>query len=104
MTVDCDGACQGSVNHLGGPLMPLAQTSTRLHAIIDGTITEAIWNNRTAIINYIPPASAAATAVTLFGVGAGVTCTLETWGLTPANNLKPFVPPHLRSHLRERIL
>jgi hypothetical protein len=76
------------------PLMPLEETRTRLHAIIDGTITEAIWNNRTAMVVYVPPTSAAATAVTLFGVGSGIKCTIETWALTPANNLVPFVPPH----------
>ena len=82
-----------------GPLMPLGQTHTRLHAIIDSTITEAIWNNRTAMVVYVVPPSAAATTVTLFGVGSGtgVKCTLETWALQPANNLKPFVPPHDRS-------
>eukprot|EP01047_Picozoa_sp_COSAG01_P035633 COSAG01_NODE_2746_length_7150_cov_2.735924_4_plen_738_part_00 len=105
LTVDCDGGgggdtCQGSVQHMGaGPLMPLGQTHTRLHAIIDSTITEAIWNNRTAMVVYVVPPSAAATTVTLFGVGSGtgVKCTLETWALQPANNLKPFVPPHDRS-------
>jgi hypothetical protein len=52
-----------------------------------------------AMVVYVAPPSAAATTVTLFGVGSGtgVKCTLETWALQPANNLKPFVPPHDRS-------
>ena len=81
--------CTGTVNGKGGPLMPLKQMSTTLHAIVDHTITEVIYNNRTAMVVYVKPPSATATAAALFGVSSGMKGTIETWQLKEANNLGP---------------
>ena len=55
-----------------GPVLPVASKTIRMHIIVDHEILETIVNNRTAMVTYhksIP--SAASTAVTLIGVGAG---------------------------------
>jgi hypothetical protein len=87
LTINCASDCQGQVNGQGGPLMPLKPQSVSLHAIVDHSITEAIFGNRTAMVVYANPASADAKAVSLFGTGAGVKGTIETWELKQANNV-----------------
>jgi sucrose-6-phosphate hydrolase SacC (GH32 family) len=90
LTIDCANAlCQGQVNGKGGPIMPLKTRSITLHAIIDHAIVEVIYNNRTAMVVYAYPPSAAAKACSLFGVGSGVKGTIETWELKQANNFGP---------------
>jgi sucrose-6-phosphate hydrolase SacC (GH32 family) len=90
LTIDCStAACQGQVNGKGGPLMPLQLKSVSVHAIVDGSIIEVIYNNRTAMVVYATPPSADAKAVSLFGTGAGVKGTIETWSLKQANNFGP---------------
>ena len=90
ITIDCAKApCQGHVNGKGGPIMPLKTQSVTLHAIIDHAIVEVIYNNRTAMVVYAYPPSAAAKACSLFGVGSGVKGTIETWELKQANNFGP---------------
>ena len=90
ITIDCAGApCQGHVNGKGGPIMPLKTRSITLHAIIDHSIVEVIYNNRTAMVVYAYPLSASAVAVRLFGVGGGLKGTIETWELKQANNFAP---------------
>lgn len=80
----------GAPRHLArGPLMPLKQMSTTLHAIVDHTITEVIYNNRTAMVVYVEPPSANATAASLFGVGSCIQGTIETLALKEASNLGP---------------
>jgi hypothetical protein len=87
LTIDCAAApCQGQVNGKGGPIMPLVTQSVTLHAIIDHSIVEMIYNNRTAMVAYASPTSASAKACSLFGVGPGVKGTVEAWGLKQANN------------------
>jgi hypothetical protein len=61
LTIDCAAApCQGQVNGKGGPIMPLVTQSVALHAIIDHSIVEMIYNNRTAMVAYASPTSASA--------------------------------------------
>jgi len=87
LTINCTAGaaapCQGQVNDKGGPIMPLKTQSVTLHAIIDHSIVEVIYNNRTAMVVYVDPASASAKACSLFGVsgGGGVKGTVETWEL-----------------------
>ncbi len=45
--------------------MPLKTQSVTLHAIIDHSIVEVIYNNRTAMVVYVDPASASAKACSL---------------------------------------
>ena len=89
LTIDCTSDCQGQVNGKGGPLMPLRLQSVTLHAIVDHSIIEVIYGNRTAMVVYANPPSAEAKAVSLFGTGAGVKGTIETWELKQANNFGP---------------
>ena len=90
LTIDCAAAaCQGQVNGKGGPIMPLKTQSVTLHAIIDHSIIEVIYNNRTAMVVYASPPTADAKAASLFGVGAGVKGSIETWELKQANNFGP---------------
>jgi hypothetical protein len=48
-----------------------------------------IFNNRTAMVTYSAPPDETHTTVSLFGVGAAVTGTIETWELEAANNFGP---------------
>ena len=90
ITIDCaEGPCQGHVNGKGGPIMPLKTRSITLHAIIDHSIVEVIYNNRTAMVVYAYPLSASVVGVQLFGVGGGLKGTIETWELKQANNFGP---------------
>ena len=73
---------------LNGPLRVVGST-VRLHAIIDKGVIEVIFNNRTAFATNTKLESPNATEIALFGVGAGVKGTLETWALQEANNRKP---------------
>ena len=90
LTVNCaKQPCQGQVNGRGGPLMPLGLKTVTLHAIVDHSIIEAIYNNRTAMVVYANPPSADSKSVALFGVGSGITGSLQTWELNQANNFGP---------------
>ena len=96
LTIDCAaaGPCQGRVNGgEGGPIMPLTTQSVSLHAIVDHSIVEVIYNKRTAMVVYANPPSASAQACSLFGVlGSGVTGTIESWELKQANNFGATQP------------
>ena len=93
LTIDCSTAsCQGQVNGIGGPIMPLQTQSVTLHAIVDHSIIEVIYNNRTAMVVYASPPSASAKACSLFGVGSDVKGTVETWELKQANNFGSSLP------------
>ena len=48
-----------------------------------------IFNNRTAFATNTKLESPNATEIAVFGVGAGIKGTLETWALKEANNLGP---------------
>ena len=78
-----------------GPLLPLVTSATAgnvtvlVHAVVDHTIVEVIFNNRTAMVVYAYPPSASAKACSLFAVGGGVKGTIETWELKQANNFGP---------------
>lgn len=99
LTVDCTvddpsaprekGGCLVHAVRSHGPLMPIGTTSVSIHAIVDGSIVETIFNNRTAMVTYSSPSDASATSVSVFGTGAGVTGQLETWNLKQANNFGP---------------
>jgi len=107
LTIDCTttdrskseapGGCMVHGPQSQGPLMPIGTKTARLHAIIDHEIIEAIFNNRTAMVNYnkaIP--SEKSTSVELFGMGiAGLKAEISTWSLDAANN---FGPQPVHSH------
>merc|ERR1711920_731505 len=98
---DCSGgaaACTVGVNagNQGGktgfgPLLPVVSSSdetvtVKLHAIVDHTIVEAIFNNRTAMVVYSVPKAETDVGVMLFGADSTtVKATLQTWNLrTPS--------------------
>jgi len=74
-----------------GPLLPVPDTSgdesitVRLHAIVDHTIVEAIFNNRTAMVVYSTPDAPTDTDIMLFGEPGKVLAKLETWALSEAD-------------------
>ena len=75
-----------------GPVLPVGSKTVTMHIVVDHEIVECIVNNRTAMVTYhknIP--SAASTAVTLVGAGAGsgVTGSIRSWHLDAANNAGP---------------
>ena len=64
----------------------LGNTSLSVHVIVDGSIVEAIFNNRTAFVNdHISPSNDDATTVSLLNAD-GVTGTASIWTLKQANN------------------
>ena len=93
ITIDCKGdneeapgGCMVGAVKSKGPLLPLGSSSVRVHVYVDGEIVESIFNNRTALVTYQSPPNKDATAVELFGVGAGVEGSVKSWQLKQANN------------------
>jgi len=104
LQVDCShgiSACVVGVNATGqgghwsnGPLLPVVgsavdgSVTVRLHAIVDHTIVEAIFNNRTAMVTYAKPHTATDTDVALFGTTVNgieiVDAVVQTWELADA--------------------
>jgi sucrose-6-phosphate hydrolase SacC (GH32 family) len=95
-TVGVDATAQGNKKKGMGPLQPELRTSNyelrtsndenetvtvNLHAIIDHSIVEAIWNNRTAMVVYAEPKAETNTNVMLFGGDASIKARLQTWKL-----------------------
>jgi hypothetical protein len=85
-------ACGGWIHdpcycHLGtGPATDPMQT-VRLHAIVDHSSIEAIFNNRSAMATYTPWAnlpSAESAGVRLYGNASRVKGSLQTWQLDDA--------------------
>ena len=96
VTIDCKGddpaapgGCMVVVGTARGPLMPLGTKSASVHVYVDGVIVETIVNNRTAMVTYHSPSSADDTAISLVGVGAGVSGVVSSWALNQANNFGP---------------
>ena len=83
------GGCQAKVTASMGPIMPIGTNTVTIHAYVDHQIVETIFNNRTAMVTYSAPPDETHTAVSLFGVGAAVSGTIETWELEAANNFGP---------------
>jgi len=82
-----------------GPLLPVIggdideAVTVYLHAIVDHTIIEAIFNNRTAMVVYSKPEAATDTNVMIFGNAADkVVAKLETWALAGAGAARVEVP------------
>ena len=91
---DVADAAVGGGRKVSGPVMPANAPVVRVHAIVDHSIIEAIYNNRTAMVVYTTPGSAADNKVQLFGVsgddaqqGLVGEPLLEVWQLASANNL-----------------
>lgn len=102
LSVDCKGTherqaeatadgCMVGVSDAAGPLLPLGTKTATIHAYVDHSIVETIFNNRTAMVTYSSPADATSTGVALFGVvpNSGVKATITTWNLATANNDGP---------------
>lgn len=103
LTVDCtadvasapkaQGGCQVGVMKSSGPLMPIGTKTVTVHAFVDHSIVETIFNNRTAMVTYAVLQDETATSVALFGLdgldGTVVTGQLTTWQLKEANNFGP---------------
>jgi len=84
-TAHVDSTSQGG-RLLSAPLPMLGNTSLSVHVIVDGSIVEAIFNNRTAFVNdHISPSNDDATTVSLLNAD-GVTGTASIWTLKQANN------------------
>lgn len=88
--VGVDAEAQGGQRGVG-PLLPVihavkhGSVTVHLHAIVDHTIVEAIFNNRTAMVVYAVPQAGADTNVMLFGADqSSVDARLETWELNTA--------------------
>merc|ERR1740121_1248642 len=97
LQVDCSGgaaACKVGVDAGAqggktgsGPLLPVVSSTNEvitvnLHAIVDHTIVEAIFNNRTAMVVYAVPKAETDMGVMLFGADSTtVKATLNTWNL-----------------------
>jgi hypothetical protein len=67
-----------------GPLFPLKTKSVHLHAIIDGRIIEAIWNNRTAMVTLNVPDSETGTSIKVIVTTANITADITTYDLDVA--------------------
>jgi len=105
LQVDCSkgytacvvGVDAGLKGHTGfGPLLPVVDTTVeesvtvQLHAIVDHTIVEAIFNNRTAMVVYAVPQAESDINVMLFGADSStVTSKLETWELSATSDSQP---------------
>jgi len=94
-TVGVDAGAQGGKKGFG-PLLPVIDTdktesvTVSLHAIVDHTIVEAIFNKRTAMVVYAVPQAETDTHVMLFGADdSKVTAKLETWELNAAGGSVP---------------
>lgn len=90
--------CTATCGKSSGPLLPMlgsdstggSVTTARIHVIVDHSIVECIFNNRTAMaVTGVVGSSADDTDVGLFGVGGAgqATGTMKAWALQAANNL-----------------
>eukprot|EP00935_MAST-01C_sp_MAST-1C-sp1_P000043 g43.t1 len=108
----CTASC-GNRGHSSGPLLPepdatgaavsdafegTATATASVHVIVDHSILECIFSNRTAMaVTNVGGASEDDTTVALFGTGAGTTTTakMQSWNLQAANNPDAVpTPPH----------
>ena len=85
MTVSVNATAQGGP-FISAPILPANATTVYVHAIIDHSIIEVIFNNQTAFTFKTAPASNTSDLISIYGKGFN-SASLDTWQLTSANNL-----------------
>ena len=77
------------------PLLPAGASEVAIHAIIDHSILEVIFNNQTAFtLKLAPSTNASELAGLVVGGGKDVQASLDMWRLSSANNLPGAPAPH----------